>query len=60
MIIGIASDHRGVDAKKKVMEHLSNYEVINYGTDSYDSVDYPDYAFKIGNDVKDGKINKYS
>ena len=46
MRIGIVSDHRGVYLKEKLIEYLehSGYEVINYGTDSVESVDFPEYA----------------
>ena len=52
MKIGIASDHRGYYLKKLLKEELSkNYEIVDYGTDSLDSCDYPDYAFKLGKGV---------
>lgn len=49
MNIGIANDHRGYELKQKVTDYLTKkgYNVINYGTDSTESVDYPDYAFKL-------------
>lgn len=49
MKVGIANDHAATDLKKSVLEHLENkgYEVINYGTDSYESYDYPDAAVKL-------------
>ena len=59
MKIGIATDHHGVEIKKELLEYLkaSGYEVINYGTDSTDMVDYPEYAIKVGEEVVNGKIN---
>lgn len=50
MKIGITADHGGVKQKEKIIKYLQklNYEVINYGTDTTDSVDYPDYAKKLG------------
>ncbi len=48
MKIHIASDHAGVELKKKLVEHLKkNYEVIDHGPTTTDSVDYPDYAHKL-------------
>lgn len=49
MNIGIASDHRGYELKQKVTNYLTKkgYNIINYGTDSKERVDYPDYAFKL-------------
>ena len=56
MKIGVASDHRGIYLKASLIEYLEHagYEVINYGTDSSDSVDFPEYAKKLGM----GIINK--
>lgn len=53
MNIGIASDHRGFIIKQKVTDYLTKkgYNVIDYGTDSTESVDYPDFAFKLCNAV---------
>lgn len=59
-MIGIASDHAGYEVKKEIIEFLksNNYDVIDYGTDSTESVNYPNYAFKIGEDVVNKKIEK--
>lgn len=53
MKIGFASDHRGYELKIKIIKELEkqNYEIIDYGTDSTTSTDYPDYAFKLGEAV---------
>ena len=58
MKIGIANDHRGYELKKYLTEELEKegYEVVNYGTNSTDSVDYPDFAFKLGEEVVDKKV----
>ena len=54
MKIGFASDHRGYKLKKELINELKkeNYEIIDYGTDSEESTDYPDYAFKLGENVQ--------
>ena len=58
MKIGIASDHRGVILKEKIKNYLNEkYKIIDYGTNSIESVDYPEYAFKIGESIKDNKID---
>ncbi len=59
MKIGIANDHRGLNLKNYLKEELTKlgYEVINYGTDTEDSVDYPDYAFKLGESVVNKDID---
>lgn len=52
MKVGITSDHRGYTLKENIKERLKDdYQFIDYGTDSKESVDYPDFAFKIGNAV---------
>jgi ribose 5-phosphate isomerase B len=58
MNIGIATDHRGVIQKKKLIKYLEakGHNIYNYGTDSEESVDYPDYAFLIGNKINEGEI----
>ena len=58
MKIGIASDHRGVILKEKIKNYLNDrYQIIDYGTNSIESVDYPQYAYKIGESIKDNKID---
>ena len=48
MKIGLASDHRGYKLKEELISFLKdNYDVINYGTNSEESTDYPIYAFKL-------------
>ncbi len=59
MKVGIASDHRGVYLKTELVEYLehSGYEVINYGTDTMESVDFPKYAFKLGEAITKKKVD---
>lgn len=57
MTIGIASDHRGYRAKKMLKDFLYDYEVIDYGTDNEDSVDFPDYAKKLGMALQKGEVD---
>ena len=58
MIIGIANDHNGVNLKNEIVTLLtqSGYKVKNYGTDTEESVDYPLYAFKIGEAINKKEI----
>lgn len=42
--IWIASDHAGFELKQKLLEALSEYDLVDLGCHSKDSVDYPDYA----------------
>ena len=50
MKIGIVSDHRGIYLKESLIEYLEHagYNIINYGTNSNESVDFPEYAKKLG------------
>ena len=59
MKIGIATDHHGVELKQILTDFLvsKGYNVIDYGTNSTDMVDYPDFAFKIGEGVASGAID---
>lgn len=59
MKIGFASDHRGYKLKKELINELKkeNYEIIDYGTDSEESTDYPDYAFKLGENVVNKNVD---
>lgn len=53
MTIAIANDHNGVELKQKLTEYLTNkgYNVINYGTDTKNRVDYPKYGIIVGEKV---------
>ena len=57
MRIGLASDHRGYRAKKMLKDSLYRYEVIDYGTDTEDSVDFPIYAKKLWIALQKGEID---
>lgn len=57
MKVAIANDHRGTVLKEQLVSYLKkSYQIINYGTDTLDSVDYPDYAFQVGEAVRDNKV----
>ncbi len=53
MKIAIGSDHRGFDAKERVVALLRqlNHEVVDLGTGSRDSCDYPDFSFAVARTV---------
>lgn len=57
MIIPIASDHAGFEAKEKVKELLEElgHMPVDYGTYSDESVDYPDYAVQVAQKVDEGE-----
>lgn len=58
-VIAIASDHAGIEYKSKVIDFLTKegYEVHNFGTDTHDFVDYPDFAHLVCQDVTEGKAD---
>lgn len=56
MSIGVASDHAGYELKTKVIKYLKSKGCVvhDFGTDSAESVDYPDYAHKLASAVESG------
>src|SRR5690606_23546266 len=54
MKISIGNDHAGTRYKLTIVKYLESkgHQVINHGTDSLDSVDYPDFAHPVANDVE--------
>lgn len=60
MRIGICSDHAGVEYKAKLISYLlgKGYEVVNFGTNNTDSVDYPDFAHPLAEAVESGEVDK--
>lgn len=59
MKLAIGNDHAGSDLKKKIVNLLKdqNIEVINYGTDQNESVDYPDFAHPVGKSIQENKVD---
>ena len=59
MKIGIANDHNGVELKQKLTKFLTDkgYDIENYGTDTTDRTDYTIYGFKVGEAVRDQKVD---
>lgn len=56
-MIGIANDHNGYELKQELTKFLNEkgYNVIDFGSDNNKS-DYPLYAFKVGEAIKENKI----
>jgi ribose 5-phosphate isomerase B len=54
MKIAIGSDHRGFEAKRRLVESLRHrgHEVVDVGTDGVESTDYPEFAFQVATRVK--------
>ncbi len=58
MKIAIGNDHAGTEYKRAIVDYLKEqgHQVNNYGTDSEDSVDYPDFVHPVADDVATGKV----
>ena len=59
MTISIGNDHAGTEYKQAILKHLEakGITVNNYGTDSNDSVDYPDFVHPVAQDVESKKAD---
>ena len=59
MTISIGNDHAGVEYKFSILKHLESkgYVVKNYGTNTLDSVDYPDFIHPVATDVENKKVD---
>ena len=57
--IAIGADHGGIEVKSAIIEALdtTGNQVVDYGTTSKDSVDYPDYANAVAQSVASGKAD---
>lgn len=62
MIIGIGSDHGGYELKEGIKEYLvgEGIQVVDFGTDSLESVDYPDFARKVAEAVLNKEVDRES
>ena len=58
--IAMASDHGGFELKQILARDLAErgYEVLDLGTDSPDSVDYPDYAQALAKSLREGRAEQ--
>lgn len=60
MKIGICSDHAGVEYKARLIVYLKKkgFEVVNFGTDSTESMDYADVAHPLASAVEKGEVER--
>jgi ribose 5-phosphate isomerase B len=60
MKIAIGSDHRGFEAKTRIVSvlHQLGHEVYDVGTHNRDSTDYPDFAFEVARAVSEGRAER--
>jgi ribose 5-phosphate isomerase B len=56
MKISIGNDHAGPEYKKAIVKYLEDkgITVTNYGTNTFDSVDYADFVHPVATDVENG------
>lgn len=59
MKIAIGNDHAGTEYKFAILSYLEEqgHTVVNYGTDSESSVDYPDFVHPVAADVESGAVD---
>jgi ribose 5-phosphate isomerase B len=60
MRIAIGSDHAGFVLKETLVEYIPGlgHEVLDFGTDSLESVDYPDFAEQVGTAIQAGEAER--
>lgn len=60
MKIAIGCDHGGISLKDSIVNYLEErgVQIEDFGTFGTDSVDYPDFAYKVARSVADGKADK--
>ncbi len=58
--LGIACDHAGYEMKEFLVGYLDamGYEVLDFGTHSPESVDYPDYAHPLARAIESGELTE--
>ena len=60
MKIAIGGDHAGFELKQELVSYVRElgYDVVDCGTDSTAPVDYPDFARKVGESVRDHRVDR--
>lgn len=60
MKIALGSDHGGYELKEYLKKYLDEQEIeyIDYGTDSSESVDYPEFGQKVGEAIKKNECSR--
>lgn len=59
MKIGIGNDHSALELKAEIIEFVEKqgHEIVDYGTNSSESCDYPIYGEKVAHAVADGEVD---
>ena len=60
MKIALASDHGGLKLKTHLKNFLTKegHEILDFGTDTTDSCDYPDYAYKAASSLSNNEVDR--
>ena len=60
MKVAVGADHAGYQLKERVKQYLESHghTVIDMGTNSTEPTDYPQYAFRVGEAVRDGVADR--
>lgn len=61
MKIGIGNDHTAVEYKNEISKYINEkygYEIINFGTDSNESCNYPEFGEKCARAVASGEVDR--
>lgn len=60
MKVALGADHAGFGLKQRLSDLLvkNGHSVIDHGTNTSDSVDYPDFALEVANDVAEGRADR--
>ncbi|MBR4996229.1 MAG: ribose 5-phosphate isomerase B [Alistipes sp.] len=58
--LGIACDHAGYEMKEFLVGYLSTkgYEVVDFGTHSEESIDYPDFGHALAESIENGELKR--
>jgi ribose 5-phosphate isomerase B len=59
MKVALGADHKGYELKEKIKQYLLTlgHQVSDFGTNSAESVDYPDFGFKVAESVAKGEAD---
>ena len=57
MRISIGSDHGGFELKSKLINHFKEIDFVDVGCYDKSSVDYPDFAFKVGEKIQNNEVD---
>ena len=60
MNVAIGADHAGFELKERVKQYLESHRhtVLDMGTNSTESTDYPQYAFRVADAVRGGRAER--